>query len=114
MEKSSKKWVGSPKKTPPKKTKVGKKKGSIAPVTELEKESVITPSKTVVESTVAPAKSKGVVIGSPKRKFVAVSFLEDKEKQVASFAKVGKKTVALRPSKGQKKSVIFSSSPKGE
>jgi hypothetical protein len=72
--------VGSPKKTPPKKTKVGKKKGSTAAVSELEKESVTTASKTVVESTVAPAKSKGVVIGSPKRKSIAVSSLEDKEK----------------------------------
>jgi hypothetical protein len=113
LEKSSKNRAHSPKKTPSKKTKAGKKKGSVVPVPELNKESATTLLRTEVESAVAPAKAKGVVIGSHKRKSTAVPFSEDKEKQVASSAKVGKKSVALRPSKGQKKSAVSSSSPKG-
>ena len=82
-------------------------------MTELKKEFAITPLRTIVESVVALAKAKGVVIGSHKRKSTTVPFSKDKEKQVASSAKVGKKSVALRPSKGQKKSAVSSSSPKG-
>ena len=81
VEKRSKKPAHSPKKTPPKKTKAGKKSKSATPVPEPRKESATIPTETVTESTAAPSKTKGVATSSSRRKF-------------------GKKSVALRPSKG--------------
>jgi hypothetical protein len=113
VEKSFKKRAHSPKKTPLKKTKAGKKKESATPVPELEKESSTTSLKKVVESVVALVKAKGVVIGSSKRKFAAVPALEGVEKQAVFSTKVGKKSVTLRSSEDQRKFAVSPSSPKG-
>ena len=113
MEKSFKKRARSPKKTPLKKTKAGKKKDSATPVPELEKESSTTSLKKVVEFVVAPIKAKGVVIGSPKRKFATVPTLEGVEKQAIFSNKVGKKSVTLRSSEDQRKFAVSPSSLKG-
>jgi hypothetical protein len=113
VEKSFKKRAHSPKKTPLKKTKAGKKKESATPVPELEKESSTTSLKKVVEFVVALVKAKGVVIGSSKRKFAAVPALEGVEKQAVFSTKVGKKSVTLRSSEDQRKFAVSPSSPKG-
>ena len=113
LEKSSKKLARFPKKASSKKTKARKKRGSAAPMPELEKKSATTPSKTVIESSIAPTKAKGVVIGSSKRKSAIVPPLEGVEKQAAS-SKVGMKSVALRPPKDQRKPATSSSFPEDE
>jgi hypothetical protein len=91
MEKGSKKPSHSPKKTPPKKTKARKKSKFATPVPEPGKESAIIPTETAIESTAAPFKAKGVATSSSRRKS-------------------GKKSVSLRPSKGQRKAGTSSSS----
>ena len=59
------------------------------------KESATIPTETGTEFTAAPSKAKGVATSSSRRKF-------------------GKKSVALRPSKGQRKAGTSSSSPDEE
>ena len=113
VEMGSKKRAHSPKKASSKKTKAGKKRGSAAPMPELEKKSATTLSKTVIESSIAPTKAKGVVIGSSKRKSAIVPPLEGVEKQAAS-SKVGMKSVALCPPKDQRKPATSSSFPEDE
>ena len=76
VEKGSKKRAHSPKKASSKKTKAGKKSKSAAPVPRPEKESATTLSKTVIVFIATPAKAKGVVIGSSKRKSAVVPPLE--------------------------------------
>uniref|UniRef100_A0A2N9H2W2 Aminotransferase-like plant mobile domain-containing protein n=1 Tax=Fagus sylvatica TaxID=28930 RepID=A0A2N9H2W2_FAGSY len=78
-----------------------------------EKESATTSSETAVESAAAPLKAKGVATGSSKRKSAAVPPLESVGKQAAS-SKFGKKSVALRPFKDQRKPATSSSSPDEE
>jgi hypothetical protein len=78
-----------------------------------EKESATTSSETAVESAAAPLKAKGVATGSSKRKSVAVPPLESVGKQATS-SKFGKKSVALRPFKDQRKPTTSSSSPDEE
>jgi hypothetical protein len=113
VEKSSKKWAHSPKKASSKKTKAGKKSRSTAPMPRPEREFATTPLQTVVESTAAPTKAKGVVIGSSKRKSAAVPPLEGVGKQTAS-SKAWKKSVDLHPPKDQRKTATSSSSPDEE
>uniref|UniRef100_A0A2N9H782 Aminotransferase-like plant mobile domain-containing protein n=1 Tax=Fagus sylvatica TaxID=28930 RepID=A0A2N9H782_FAGSY len=112
-ESGSKKRAHSLKKTSSKKTKAGKKSRSVAPVPRPEKESATTSSETAVESAAAPLKAKGVATGSSKRKSVAVPPLESVGKQATS-SKFGKKSVALRPFKDQRKPTTSSSSPDEE
>jgi hypothetical protein len=95
VEKGPKRPAYSPKKTPSKKTKAGKKSKFATPAPEPGKESAATPTKTVIESTAAPSKAKGVATSSSRRKS-------------------GKKNVALHPSKGQKKAGTSSFSPNEE
>jgi hypothetical protein len=76
VEKGSKKRAHSPKKASSKKTKAGNKSKSAAPVPRPEKESATTTSKIVIVFIATPAKAKGVVIGSSKRKSAAVPPLE--------------------------------------
>ena len=91
MEKGSKKPAHSPKKTPSKKTKAGKKGKSATAMSELGKECAITPAETATESAAAPSKAKGVDTDS-------------------SRGKSRKKSVALRSSKSQRKVGTSSSS----
>ena len=79
----------------PKKTKAGKKSKSATPVPEPGKESATISTETVTKSMAAPSKAKGVATSS-------------------SMRKSGKKSVALRPSKGQRKVGTSSSSPDEE
>uniref|UniRef100_A0A2N9FHF1 Aminotransferase-like plant mobile domain-containing protein n=1 Tax=Fagus sylvatica TaxID=28930 RepID=A0A2N9FHF1_FAGSY len=109
VEKGSKKLAHSPKKASSKKTNAGKKSRSAAPMLSHEKESATTPSKTAIEPAVAPSKAKGVATGSSKRKSAIVPPLESVGKQAAS-SKAGKKSVALRPPKDQRKPATSSSS----
>uniref|UniRef100_A0A2N9IL47 Aminotransferase-like plant mobile domain-containing protein n=1 Tax=Fagus sylvatica TaxID=28930 RepID=A0A2N9IL47_FAGSY len=109
VENGSKKPTHSPKKASSKKTKAGKKSKSVAPVPKPEKESTTTPSETAIESAAALSKAKGMATGSSKRKSAAVPSLEGIGKQAAS-SKVGKKSVALRHPKDQRKPATSSSS----
>jgi hypothetical protein len=91
VEKAPKKLAPSLKKTPPKKTKAGKKGKSTTSVLASEKKSAIAPIEKPIESTVAPSKAKSVGAS-------------------LSTKKPSKKSVASRPLKGQKKASVTSSS----
>uniref|UniRef100_A0A2N9G0K2 Aminotransferase-like plant mobile domain-containing protein n=1 Tax=Fagus sylvatica TaxID=28930 RepID=A0A2N9G0K2_FAGSY len=95
VEKASKKPAPSPKKTPPKKMKVGKKGKSTASVSVSGKKSTAAPIEAPFESTATPSKAKDVAVSSSKKKY-------------------SKKSVATRPPKGQRKARTSSSSPDEE
>uniref|UniRef100_A0A2N9JB63 Aminotransferase-like plant mobile domain-containing protein n=1 Tax=Fagus sylvatica TaxID=28930 RepID=A0A2N9JB63_FAGSY len=95
VEKAPKKPAPSPKKTPPKKTKAGKKGKSTTSVSASEKKSTTAPKEKPIESTVAPFKAKSVGAS-------------------LSTKKPSKKSVASRPLKGQKKASVTSSPPDEE
>jgi hypothetical protein len=99
VEKGSKKPAPSPKKTSSTKIKARKKNGSAIPIPKLERESVTSLSQAATVSAAAPSRAKGVALRSPKSKSAA-----------APSSKVGKKSVASRPSKGQRKAGTSSSS----
>uniref|UniRef100_A0A2N9HDV5 Aminotransferase-like plant mobile domain-containing protein n=1 Tax=Fagus sylvatica TaxID=28930 RepID=A0A2N9HDV5_FAGSY len=82
--------IHSSKKAPSKKTKAGKKGKSTLLVSPPAKKSTTAPVEEPTESTVAPSKIKSVS-ASPSKKS-------------------GKKSAASRPSKGQEKTSVFSSS----
>jgi hypothetical protein len=90
-EKASKKPAPSPKKTPPKKIKAGKKSKSTTSVSTPGKKSTTAPIETPIESTTTPSKAKSVGASLSKKKS-------------------SKKSVASRPPKGQRKASTFSSS----
>uniref|UniRef100_A0A2N9IU44 Aminotransferase-like plant mobile domain-containing protein n=1 Tax=Fagus sylvatica TaxID=28930 RepID=A0A2N9IU44_FAGSY len=95
VEKAPKKPAPSHKKTPPKKTKAGKKGKSTTSVSASEKKSTTAPIEKPIESTVTPSKAKSVGAS-------------------LSTKKPSKKSVASRPSKGQKKASVTSSPPDEE
>ena len=109
VEKGSKKPAHSPKKASSKKTKVGKKSRYAASLPRPKKKFATTLSETAIESAATPSKAKGVATSSSKRNSAAVPSLEGKGKQAAS-SKAGKKSVALRPYKDQRKPATSSSS----
>uniref|UniRef100_A0A2N9H5E6 Aminotransferase-like plant mobile domain-containing protein n=1 Tax=Fagus sylvatica TaxID=28930 RepID=A0A2N9H5E6_FAGSY len=99
VEKDPKKPAPSPKKTFSTKTQAGKKSGSAVPTLGREEESATPLSQAAIVSTTAPSRAKGVASGSSKSRSAA-----------APSFKVGKKSVASRPPKGQRKVGTSSSS----
>jgi hypothetical protein len=92
VEKASKKPAPFPKKTPPKKTKAGKKGKSTTSAPASGKKSTTAPIEKPIESTATPSNAESVGASLFKKK-------------------PSKKSVASRPSKGQRKASTSSSSP---
>uniref|UniRef100_A0A2N9HT29 Reverse transcriptase Ty1/copia-type domain-containing protein n=1 Tax=Fagus sylvatica TaxID=28930 RepID=A0A2N9HT29_FAGSY len=99
VEKDSKKLAPSLKKTSSTKTKVGKKSGSAVPKPSPERESATSLSQAAIVSAAAPSRAKGVASGSFKSNSTATP-----------SSNAGKKSVASRPPKGQRKTSTSSSS----